>query len=299
MDDIEDLPFTSHEVISASLRTDIPACYMRWMIKAIRAGFVMVPNPLYKSIKYHVNLDPQIVKVIAWWSKNYKMWIREWNKEKSPLRWYDVHYFNFTINGESELENLHVSFSEIKEQLYFLVGEFGVDALNVRFDPIVHWEDTDGVEHDNLEYFEDVVELLEECGIEDLTFSFCVAHAKTKRLMKTRGKLLVELSPAEKKSILKKLVVICEDHDVVLKSCCEDKLVGTGIVQSAACIDANKIDRLLEEKGLGLGSKAKGRRRKECNCVKHRDIGDYESQPCGNSCDYCYANPKKLATDST
>lgn len=33
-------------IISVSRRTDIPAFYMKWFINRLKAGWVMVPNPM-------------------------------------------------------------------------------------------------------------------------------------------------------------------------------------------------------------------------------------------------------------
>jgi len=46
-------------IISASRRTDIPACYSEWFMNRIREGHVCVRNPFQTSQVTCVELDPQ------------------------------------------------------------------------------------------------------------------------------------------------------------------------------------------------------------------------------------------------
>ena len=57
-------------IISASRRTDIPACYGQWMMARLRAGEVLVPNPYNASRISRVALSPGNVDCIVFWTKN-------------------------------------------------------------------------------------------------------------------------------------------------------------------------------------------------------------------------------------
>ena len=296
--EIVETSMTCKEIISASYRTDIPGQYMPQMLKWIRQKWIDVPNPRFPDKISRVSLDPKDVKVIAWWSKNYQFWIAEWLKSDSPLATFRYHYFNFTINGESHelepgLDHLSLE-SDILDQLKFLVEEFGPAALNVRFDPIVHFRflsDPPMLRRYNLSAFETIVEALETLGIPDLTFSFCVDYQKTVRRMRQRGNVLITLDATEKREVLDSLLEICQTHGVILKSCCDSGLVDYvgkrgGIVMPSVCIDGDKLAAL----GVVLKSKKKGKRRAECECQDYQDIGNYQLK-CAHSCAYCYANP--------
>ena len=67
-------------IISASRRTDIPACYGQWMIARLRAGEVLVPNPYNASRISRVALSPGNVDCIVFWTKNaapmLPLWLR-------------------------------------------------------------------------------------------------------------------------------------------------------------------------------------------------------------------------------
>ena len=62
---------TMHPVIvSASRATDIPAFYAPWFANRLREGFVCVRNPYYPGQVSRYRLDPSVVDVIGFCTKN-------------------------------------------------------------------------------------------------------------------------------------------------------------------------------------------------------------------------------------
>ena len=57
-------------IISASRRTDIPAFYSRWLLNRLRAGFCLVPNPFNPGQVSRIELGPQDVDTIVFWTRN-------------------------------------------------------------------------------------------------------------------------------------------------------------------------------------------------------------------------------------
>ena len=57
-------------IISASRRTDIPALYSDWFLNRLEAGFVMIPNPRVPDRLARVELSPDNVDCIVFWTKN-------------------------------------------------------------------------------------------------------------------------------------------------------------------------------------------------------------------------------------
>ena len=55
-------------IISASRRTDIPAFYSDWFIQRIHEGFVYVRNPLNIHKISKIELNPDIVDGIVFWT---------------------------------------------------------------------------------------------------------------------------------------------------------------------------------------------------------------------------------------
>jgi len=285
--DIEDLAIVKpHAIISASRRTDIPGLYMRSFKKSMENGYIDVPNPRFPEKIYRISLDPKDVKCIAWWSKNYGPWIKMYSRYPDLFKRYSAHYFNFTINSDCELEHLPVTLNQRLDQLQFLIDEFGVDAVNYRFDPIVYYHRIgENQILNNLDQFEYIMSEINEIGIQEISFSFCEAYPQVVANMRKCGKELLPLTKDQKRAIVAHLSSITAKYNIEMKSCCDPNLG----VNSSTCISLEKIDRLL---GENLRSRRKDPgQRKECNCVITRDVGSYD-QECKHGCDYCYANPR-------
>ncbi len=57
-------------IISASRRTDIPAYYSEWMFNRLKKGYVLVRNPRNIHQIGRINLSPDVVDGIVFWTKN-------------------------------------------------------------------------------------------------------------------------------------------------------------------------------------------------------------------------------------
>ena len=57
-------------IISASRRTDIPCWYSEWFVNRLRAGYVLVRNPMNASQISRIPLRPDIVDCIVFWTKD-------------------------------------------------------------------------------------------------------------------------------------------------------------------------------------------------------------------------------------
>ena len=79
-------------VISASRRTDIPAYYINWFMEKVREGEVIVQNPFYKKKYSRIDLRPDSVEWIVFWSRNYAKLL----KYRSIFEQYRL-FFHFTI----------------------------------------------------------------------------------------------------------------------------------------------------------------------------------------------------------
>ena len=80
-------------IISASRRTDIPACYSDWFLNRINERYVCVRNPMNIHQISKINLDPDVVDCIVFWSKNPKPMINKLQFIKEY-----AYYFQFTVN---------------------------------------------------------------------------------------------------------------------------------------------------------------------------------------------------------
>ena len=57
-------------IIQTGMRTDIPAFYSRWLLNRLKEGTVLVRNPYDPQSVTRYRLDPEVVDLIAFCSKN-------------------------------------------------------------------------------------------------------------------------------------------------------------------------------------------------------------------------------------
>jgi len=285
-----------YEIISCSRRTDIPAFLMDWVIEKINQGFVDVTNPFNKKQITRVSLKTNDVKCWCWWSKDFSEWIKYYKSNKSLFQAYKGHYFQFTINSPSELENqIKSSLEERLDQLKWLINEFGSLAVNYRFDPIILYKKKGSNQiRNNLNKFEYIINHVSKFGLKELIFSFATLYRKVRKRMKARGYIPIDPPIKKKKEILLKLLKICKQNHLEMKACCQPDLLKLRLpgVSQAHCIDANKIQKIL---GTHLSKAKDTGQRDACGCHKSKDIGGYNGIfRCKHNCSYCYANPRKI-----
>lgn len=57
-------------ILQTGMRTDIPAFYSDWFINRIREGYVLVRNPYNQSAVTKYRINPDVVDLIAFCTKN-------------------------------------------------------------------------------------------------------------------------------------------------------------------------------------------------------------------------------------
>ena len=57
-------------IINTGQRTDIPAFYSPWFLKRLEEGYVMVRNPFSRGQVTCLRLDPRVVDLICFCTKN-------------------------------------------------------------------------------------------------------------------------------------------------------------------------------------------------------------------------------------
>lgn len=281
------------EIISCSRRTDIPAFLMNWVVDRIKAGYVDVVNPFNRKQVSRISLDPLDVKCWVWWSKDFRDWIEHFTQENSVLKRYKGHSFQFTINTPSDLErNVKASLEERFDQLDWLIKEFGLLAVNYRYDPIIFYRKKgSNTVVSNLNKFEYIIEHVSNLGIKEVIFSFATIYPKVRTRMLRRGFYPVTIPFKKKEEIVTKILKICSKNNLILKACCQPELLNLNGIEQAHCIDARKIEKLLGETIEKLPDKGQ---RQDCGCYKSKDIGGYTGIfRCKHDCTYCYASPSK------
>lgn len=297
------IPPARPRVISASKRTDIPAFHLLWFLKRCQAGWVDVPNPMFRYAAdpfkrlSHVSLRPEHVLAIVWWSKNYAIYERFHQRFAA----YPVQYFQFTINPRrSDLAWIEPDVPPLEEalrQVRFLAKLHGPDFISWRYDPLCFWtEDGENRSTWDPDFFDRTCREMSGIGVTRCVTSLADRYAKFERRMRRffPEKHLRGPAPDELDEITQCMVEIGAAHKIRVEACTEKELVKPNGIGKARCIDAACLSPRAP-KGAATDTKMKGR--EECGCSLHTDVGDYQEHECGYSCVYCYANPNHRRFD--
>jgi DNA repair photolyase len=263
-------------IISASRRTDIPSYYSEWFFNRIKEKSVCVRNHFNTRQISVINLDPELVDCIVFWSKNPKPMI-----DKLQLINDYKYFFQFTLNPyEQDIEARLPPKAEIIETFKKLSDLIGLQRVIWRYDPILINSKYNVAYH--IEKFEKLANILKGYT-EKVTISFIDFY---KKIMEKINLLEInEVSTEGKNIIAQKFSEIAKSNNFSIDTCAEDiDLSGYGIT-NARCIDDRLISKIT---GCNLLVEKDKNQRLECGCVKSIDIGEYNS--CSNGCVYCYAN---------
>ncbi len=273
-------------VISASRRTDIPAYYLNWFINCIRQGWVDVANPLYRKQIRRVDLTPNKVSWIIFWSRNYHSFL----KSKTVFNDYQL-LFHFTILSPSYMEKSSTLISKALKQADALAKYYGPDRIIWRYDPIVFWQKNGQIQHNfNQDEYTQICLELSEIGICRCYTS--IAHPYLKYIQRFHQKfndlVLPEVDTDLEKQILSRMAQIASGFGIELYACCTDRLLKIPGIKSGSCIDGKLLNLLYPAEKISVAASPT---RSQCRCTASIDIGDYQAQPCPTGCIYCYANP--------
>ena len=290
------IPRPRPRVISASKRTDVPAFYLRWFIDRVEAGWVDVPNPMFRYASdplkrlSHVSLHPAHVRGIVWWSKNYAVYERFC----SAFSRYPVQFFHFTINPRRDdltwIEPDVPPIDEALRQVRFLASLPGGPSMVAwRYDPIVFWAESRQPKNSwDPDFFERMCRALAEVGVRRCFTSLADRYTKFEQRVARHvpGVSLREPTPVEIDQVAGHMASIGAAYGIEVLACTEQALACRPGLAKGACIDGALLGG-----STAAATDRKMRGREECGCTLHTDVGDYVTQECGYSCVYCYANP--------
>lgn len=258
-------------IISASRRTDIPALYPEWFVNRLKAGEVLVHSPYNRKKVSRVPLSPDAVDCIAFWTKNPEP-LLPYLKEIDYMGY--TYYFQMTITGYGKEMEENIPCVEESIATFLLTSEMlGKERMDWRFDPIILTEEYPISYH--LEKFEMMCEWLAKATTRCM-ISFVDSY---------RGKPpYLELEQEDMRTLALGLSEIAKKYRLALYTCAEKIDLKEYGIEHGACIDKEKIQRLI---GYKLDLKRDASQRKECGCAKSIDIGMYDT--CIHGCRYCYA----------
>ncbi len=279
-----------HKVISASRRTDLIAFFPEWLSEVIQAGSVQVLGPSGHS--YTVDLSSENVHTFVLWSKDFSKLVSDAYGIRSALRRYEQLYLLFTITGlgGTFIEQGVPPPAPAVDQLDALIDIVGSpERISVRFDPVVFWNDEQGL-NTNLHFFKALAPELSMRGIKAVRFSFTQWYNKALKRAKKHNFNFYDPPEEEKLDYTRQLADIAADKGLQLYACSQKFLTQVEGVEPSACIDGNLLHRLHPSE-LPVSKKKDKSQRRKCGCTDSVDIGSY-TQHCPHCCLYCYANPK-------
>lgn len=270
-------------IISASRRTDIPACYAEWLLNRLRDGYALVRNPFHFRQVSRVSLDSRQVDCLVFWTKN-----------PAPLlphlaeieRLGHCFYFQYTLTAcNRDLEPRLPPREERIAAFLALADRIGPERVLWRFDPIVCTRQQ-GPE-DVLREFAVLAARLRR-HTRRCTVSFLTLYAKCKRNLADID--LLAMDDEAKMLFAGRLAEIAAGHDIALQACCDAFFGGQGGIEPARCIDRSLVAAIAGQ--AVYVAKDKGQR-PGCGCAASVDIGAYDT--CPHGCRYCYANAGERA----
>ncbi|MEI6846485.1 MAG: DUF1848 domain-containing protein [Chlorobiaceae bacterium] len=265
-------------IISASRRTDIPAFYGEWFMNRLRAGEVLVRNPMNTKQVTRVYLSPEKVDCIVFWTKNPRDFITYLPQIDSMGYKY---YFLFTLTSYDKSVELNVDKKKkILDVFKRLSDTVGKEKVIWRYDPILLTSVFDKDYH--YKWFEYLAQNLsgytDECIISFLSF-----YNKVKRNMRDIDCLLPEMPMIE--LFAECFSEISRKQSISLFTCSHEFDLNKYGIGHAKCVDDQIIEKIT---GHILNLTKDKSQREECGCVESKDIGIYNS--CTHGCLYCYAN---------
>lgn len=266
-------------IISASRRTDIPAFYVQWLIKRIEQGYVAVRNPFnYRQISI-VDLRPENVDCIVFWTKDPTNILPKLHHFSSY-----AYYFQITLNAyDQSIETNVPNKSRIIESFKRLADIIGNERVIWRYDPIFLTKKFTRDYH--IEYFAALARILKgytkKCVISFLDFYRTTKH-------NLQGLNLLPLKTQDLHYLAKNFAKIAEDNNLSLETCAEEIDLEMYGIKHGKCIDDKLISQI---RGTNIAIEQDKNQRPLCRCAASVDIGAYNT--CPHNCLYCYANYNK------
>lgn len=265
-------------IINTGQRTDIPAFYSKWFMNRVREGFVMVRNPFYPTIVTKFKLDPEVVDVIGFCTKNPRPMFPYLDELKPFGQFWYVSITAF----DKDLEPNVPPIDQVIEDFKYLSKKVGKNAMGWRYTPIIV-NDKYTVER-HIKTFEYIAKELKDY-ITLAVFGFVDIYDKLKR----NHPEIKDCSDEDKITIAKAFKEIADKYNLDLRLCSKEKWLSNYGIDVDGCMRLEDYERSIKS---SLDIKQKMQARKGyCSCYLSNDIGEYNS--CLHLCSYCYANGNK------
>ena len=122
-------------ILSVSRRTDIPGCYPEWFMNRLRDKYVMTRNPMNFHQVSQINLSPDFIECIVFWTKNAVPFM-DYLEELNRMGY--MYMFQYTITPyDNTLEKNISDKSDIIKNVLELSEKIEKKRIVWRYDPIL------------------------------------------------------------------------------------------------------------------------------------------------------------------
>ena len=266
-------------IIQTGNRTDIPAFYAEWFANRLKEGFVLVRNPFnHQSITRYV-LDPSVVDLIVFCSKNPEPML----KYMDLLHPYHQYWFVTITPYGKDIEPNVPEKSAVMDTFIRFSSIVGPGNMCWRYDPV--FVDAAWTAARHIEAFRKMCQALAG-HTHTVVISFIDLYEKVKRNFPEAGTVPFSTQLA----LTKAFVEIAREYDMAVRPCGESQELAAVGADTSGCMTQKVFESAVGE-NLILPSNPNNR--KECACYITGDIGAYNT--CGHFCRYCYANADRNA----
>ena len=261
-------------IIQTGMRTDIPAFYSDWFANRLREGYVLVRNPYNSSSVTRYELNPDVVDMIGFCSKNPAPMLKYMNL----LKPYGQYWFVTITPYGKEIEP-NVPDKNTVLGTFCRLSEFaGINSIGWRYDPVLI--DRTWTVDRHIEAFSYMASRLSGFT-KTCVISFIDLYQKVKRNYPEANNVSIE----DQEILTSAFVKIGKQHGMVIKPCGESQNLEALGANCSGCMTVRTFETAI---GQNLKMPPNPGNRKECACYLTGDIGAYNT--CGHFCRYCYAN---------
>ena len=261
-------------IINTGQRTDIPAFYAEWFANRLKEGFVCVRNPYNQNQVSRYRLDPSVVDVIGFCTKNPAPMFPYMNLLKDYGQYWFVTITPYGRDIEPNVPDKHRLLDDFRR----LSEIVGVSSIGWRYDPVFLSERYTMDYH--LRAFEQIAGRLDGFT-KTVVISFIDLYPKVRRNFPEAREVKKEL----RLSLGKAFIEIASAHGMTVRPCAEgDELAAFG-ADCGGCMRVSDYEKAI---GKHLTVPKRKAARAECSCYLACDIGAYNT--CRHLCRYCYAN---------
>lgn len=261
-------------IINTGQRTDIPAFYSEWFANRLKKGFVCVRNPYNPNQVSRYRLDPSVVDVIGFCTKNPAPMFPYMGLLKNYGQYWFVTITPYGRDIEPNVPDKH----KLLEDFQKLSKTVGIKSVGWRYDPIFISEKYTSDYH--LHAFEQIVSMLDGYT-KTVVISFIDLYPKVRKNFPEAQEVTKEM----RLLLGRRMIEIAAAHGMTVKPCAEGDELAVFGADCGGCMRISDYEKAI---GRQLNAPKRKGARAECACYLSCDIGAYNT--CRHLCRYCYAN---------